>query len=59
MSPTKIQGAEHTIGAIFSSQFFFEIADYQRPYAWETEQAGELLEDLLTALVGRHGSIEG
>ncbi len=33
MSPTKIHGAEHTIGNVFSDHFFFEIADYQRPYA--------------------------
>ena len=50
MSPTKIHGAEQTIGKVFSNDFAFEIADYQRPYAWGTEQAGELLDDLLTAL---------
>lgn len=50
MSPTKIHGAEHTIGRVFSNDFAFEIADYQRPYAWETEQAGELFDDLITAL---------
>ncbi|MEN9936830.1 MAG: hypothetical protein RLZZ387_3409 [Chloroflexota bacterium] len=58
MSPTRIHGAEYTIGNVFSDQFFFEIADYQRPYAWETEQAGELLDDLLTALMEGPGSVD-
>ncbi len=58
MSPTKIHGAEYTLGSVFSNQFFFEIADYQRPYAWETDQAGELMDDLLTALEEGSGSVE-
>lgn len=35
---------------IFSDEYQFEIPDYQRPYSWTTEQAGELLSDLLTAM---------
>jgi hypothetical protein len=58
MVPKKIQGAEYTVGRIFSNDFAFEIADYQRPYAWETEQAGELLDDLLTTLNETSGSID-
>ena len=58
MSPTKIHGAEHTVGKVFSNDFAFEIADYQRPYAWEMEQAGELLDDLLTSLDDSNGSVD-
>lgn len=50
MRPVKIQGAEYTIGRTFSDEFVFTIPLYQRPYAWTTEQAGELLEDLLVFL---------
>jgi len=50
MSPSKIHGAEQTIGSVFSDQFDFEIADYQRPYAWDTEHSGALFDDLITAL---------
>jgi len=32
---------------VFSDDFAFSIPGYQRPYAWTTEQAGELLDDLL------------
>jgi len=45
--PVNIHGAEYPIKKIFSNDFVFSIPLYQRPYAWETEQAGELLEDLL------------
>lgn len=60
MSPTKIHGAERTIGSIFSDDFDFVIADYQRPYAWGTDEAGELFDDLITALddEGKNTSID-
>ncbi|WP_273728808.1 DUF262 domain-containing protein [Brucella gallinifaecis] len=35
---------------IFSDEYQFEIPDYQRPYSWTTDQAGELLSDLLAAM---------
>ncbi len=44
----KITGAEYPLAKIFSSDFDYEIPSYQRPYAWTTEQAGELFDDLLT-----------
>ena len=40
---TKIEAHERTIGDIFSDLYQFEIPPYQRPYAWEQEQARELL----------------
>ena len=42
----KITGAEYPLSKIFSSDFHYEIPPYQRPYAWTTEQAGELFDDL-------------
>jgi uncharacterized protein with ParB-like and HNH nuclease domain len=45
-----IEAHEQTIGKIFSDSYAFEIPPYQRPYAWEKEQASELLTDLLDAM---------
>ena len=45
-----IKAEEKQLGKIFNDDYLFEIPDYQRPYAWTTEQTGELLEDLLTAM---------
>ncbi|WP_288929233.1 DUF262 domain-containing HNH endonuclease family protein [uncultured Maritimibacter sp.] len=42
----KISGAEFPLSKIFSSDFQFEIPRYQRPYAWQVEQAQDLFEDL-------------
>jgi hypothetical protein len=49
MAGTKIQAAERPIGEIFSDEYCFTIPRYQRPYAWTTEQAGEMFDDLLAA----------
>lgn len=43
---TPIEAEERTISQIFSDEFAFEIPAYQRPYAWEEDQARELLEDI-------------
>lgn len=45
-----IKAEEKQLSRIFSDDYLFEIPDYQRPYAWTTEQTGELLDDLLTAM---------
>ena len=45
-----IEAGEKTLANIFSDAFAFEIPPYQRPYAWETEQARDLLEDLIDAM---------
>ena len=45
-----IKAEEKQLGRLFSDDYLFEIPDYQRPYAWTTEQTGELLDDLLTAM---------
>lgn len=41
-----IKAHEHPLKKVFSSDFDFEIPHYQRPYAWQTEQALQLLDDL-------------
>lgn len=41
---------EQQLSNIFSDEYVFTIPGYQRPYAWGTEQAQELLDDLLGAL---------
>jgi len=43
----QIKGGEFPIEKIFSNDFVFHIPLYQRPYAWEREEAEELLDDLL------------
>jgi len=48
MSKVTIHGESYPISKIFSDEFVFTIPLYQRPYAWTTEHAGELLDDLLT-----------
>ncbi|MEQ1488160.1 MAG: DUF262 domain-containing HNH endonuclease family protein [Methylotenera sp.] len=42
----KITGAEYPLSKIFSSDFDYVIPSYQRPYAWTTDQASELFDDL-------------
>ena len=49
MSET-IEARELQLVSIFSDNYRFEIPDYQRPYAWTTEQTGALLDDLLHAI---------
>ena len=44
--PETIEAKELSLGNIFSDRFEFRIPDYQRPYAWTTEQTDELLEDI-------------
>jgi len=42
----KISGSEYPLAKIFSSEFEYIIPSYQRPYAWTTDQASELFDDL-------------
>ncbi|NQE35093.1 DUF262 domain-containing protein [Microcoleus asticus] len=58
MNRVSIKGEEHPIRKIFSDDFMFTIPLYQRPYAWTNEQAGELLEDLLTSLGDGNDTID-
>ncbi len=44
----RITGHEYQLSKIFSQEFEFSIPSYQRPYAWTTEEAGELWDDLIS-----------
>lgn len=50
MARVEIKGEQHPIGEVFSERYAFSVPPYQRPYAWTTEHAGELLDDLLSYL---------
>jgi hypothetical protein len=46
----QLEAHEYPVAKIFSNDYEFHIPDYQRPYAWESEQVIQLLEDLVDAL---------
>ncbi len=59
--PETIKAIELPIGNIFSDQYRFQIPDYQRPYAWTTEETTELLDDLkhaASAVISENGDVE-
>ena len=45
-----IEASEKQVADVLSDNYSFTIPPYQRPYAWELEQAIELLDDLLDAM---------
>lgn len=45
-----IKAEEKQLRRIFCDDFVFEIPEYQRPYAWTTEQTSELIDDLIVAM---------
>lgn len=49
---------EQPITKIFSDDYVFRIPGYQRPYAWTTEQAQELFDDLLTFMQAAGGPVD-
>ena len=50
--PDTIKAAEKPLIKVFCDDYLFSIPPYQRPYAWTTDQAGQLLDDLLDSLSG-------
>ena len=50
MAKETIKASEKALGEVFCDKFCFSIPTYQRPYAWTTEEAGELFEDLRRAM---------
>ena len=48
--PVNIHATEKALFKILSNDFAFAIPPYQRPYAWTTDQASELLSDVLSFL---------
>ncbi|KAI3594348.1 hypothetical protein D9X30_0580 [Cupriavidus sp. U2] len=53
-----LEAHEQSILSVFSNAYVFKIPDFQRPYAWGTEQAQELIDDLLGAMPSEHESLE-
>lgn len=49
---------EQPIAKVFSDDYVFRIPAYQRPYAWTTEEARELFDDLLSFMRATGGPIE-
>jgi hypothetical protein len=47
---SQLEAHEVSLHRVFSSDYDFRIPDYQRPYAWDIEQASQLLDDLIEAL---------
>lgn len=45
-----LEAHDKLIREIFEGSYQFVIPEYQRPYAWTTEQAGELVDDLILAM---------
>jgi uncharacterized protein with ParB-like and HNH nuclease domain len=54
---TPLNAQEMPLHKVFSDDFLFTIPSVQRPYSWTTEQAGELLDDLLE-FIEHHGITE-
>lgn len=48
-----IEGKIEPIGKLFSSDFFFTVPDYQRPFAWEESNFQDLIDDLDEARNGQ------
>ncbi|CAI0872172.1 Uncharacterized conserved protein [Serratia plymuthica] len=46
-----LEAHDKLIREIFEGSYQFKIPDYQRPYAWTTEQATELFDDLYSAML--------
>lgn len=45
----KLDSKIEVVGKIFSSDFFYNIPDYQRPFAWEDSNFYDLIDDLKSA----------
>lgn len=47
MARVDIKGEQHPVSEVFSERYAFVVPPYQRPYAWTTEHASELYDDLM------------
>ena len=50
MAKDTIKASEKALLKVFCDEFLFSIPEYQRPYVWTTEEAGELFDDLRNAM---------
>jgi hypothetical protein len=58
MARVDIKGEQHPVSEVFSERYAFVVPPYQRPYAWTTEHASELYDDLLGYLGDSAVSVE-
>ena len=56
--PSALVAHEQAISRIFSNYYVFKIPDYQRPYAWTTNQAQDLIDDLTGFMKAAPGKVE-
>lgn len=56
--PTTLVAHEQPISRIFSNDYVFRIPSYQRPYAWGTDQARDLFEDLVGYMNTRPSDVD-
>lgn len=56
--PATLSAHEKRVQQIFSDEFAFSIPGYQRPYAWTTVQAGDLIDDLVDFMRASGGPVE-
>ena len=54
--PKTLEAQDKLIREIFEGNYQFEIPEYQRPYAWTTDQTTELFDDLYAAMVDSRSS---
>ncbi|HYI96028.1 MAG TPA: DUF262 domain-containing protein, partial [Bryobacteraceae bacterium] len=45
-----LEAQDRRLIEVFADAYQFCIPEYQRPYAWTTEQTGELFDDLVAAM---------
>lgn len=51
-----LEAHDKLLREIFEDSYQFSIPEYQRPYSWTTEQAGELFDDLYAAMLDARAS---
>lgn len=56
-SKDTIAAHERLLLNVFSDEYVFTIPRYQRPYSWQTEQAGDLFDDLVGAMGDSGGDV--
>jgi len=55
MSKT-LEAFDISLGKLLNGEYQFRIPIYQRPYAWTTDQAGDLFDDLVSAMQEKSGN---
>jgi uncharacterized protein with ParB-like and HNH nuclease domain len=56
--PTTLNAHQQAVSRVFSNDYVFRVPSYQRPYAWTTEQAGDLFDDVIDFMKARPGEVE-